>query len=111
MNNNDSEFTNLTWAQVGALRECFDFLRNGYVQVIDFNGNGLWIIKMRHQSNFARITIIIKPFEYSIKKNGDTVKVAFFRHSRARFALSVDSDLNVTVSKMSWDANKKLVSG
>ncbi len=111
MNNNDSEFTNLTRAQVGALQECFDFLRNGYLQVIDFNVNGLWIIKMRHQSNYARITVTIKPFEYSIKKNGAVVKIVLFRFSHARFALSVDSDLNVTVSKMSRGANEKLVSG
>lgn len=111
MNNNDSEFTNLTRAQVGALQECFDFLRNGYLQVIDFNVNGLWIIKMQHQSNHAKLTVTIKPFEYSIKKNGDTVKVVFFRFSHARFALSVDSDLNVTVTKMSRGVNKKLVSG
>ncbi len=111
MNKNDSEFTNLTRAQVGALQECFDFLRNGYVQVMDFNVGGLWIIKMRHQQNQARLTITIRPFQYAIRKNGAKVKEVLFRFSLTRYALSVDSDLNVTVSKMSRGANEKLVSG
>lgn len=111
MNNNDSEFTNLTRAQVGALQECFDFLRNGYVQVMDFNVGGLWIIKMRHQSNHARLTVTIRPFQYAIRKNGAKVKEVLFRFSLTRYALSVDSDLNVTVSKMCRGANEKLVSG
>lgn len=111
MNNNDSEFTNLTRAQVGALQECFDFLRNGYVQVSDFYFDGKWVIRMRHQQKFAWLTITIKPYQYAIRKNGAKVKEVFFRFNHARFAMSVDSDLNVTVTKMSRDANKKLVSG
>lgn len=97
-----SEFTDLTRAQVEALLECFDFLRNGYIQVIDYNEGDVWIIQMRHKENRRKLTIRIKAFEYAIKKDGKLVKTVTYQWSGNRYKLFVNSDMSVGVVRTRW---------
>lgn len=97
-----SEFTDLTRAQVEALLECFDFLRNGYIQVIDYNEGDVWIIQMRHKEKKRKLTISIKAFEYAIKKNGKLVKSVLYQWSGNRYKLFVNSDMSVGVVRTRW---------
>lgn len=105
----DSEFTDLTKAEVEALLECFDFLRNGYVQVIDFNADGIWVIKMKHAKNGARLNVWIKKHSYSIFKDGKLIKAVHLRNDHNLFGLVVNSDMSVGVYKQTPRVNQKLV--
>lgn len=104
------EFTNLTKAEVEALLECFDFLRNGYKQLIDFNRNGLWIIRMKHQKNGCVLTVMIRACEYMILRNGRLSKNVAYPSSADRYKLFVNSDMTIGVVRLSPDADKTLVS-
>lgn len=107
----DSEFIGLTRSQVEALLECFDFLRNGYLEVFDPFINREWIIKMRHKKNGNWIVVSIKDNEYSISKNGKVQKTVMFGVSPERFALWVNSDLSVGVVKLKPGASSEFVPG
>jgi len=106
-----SEFTGLTRCQVEALLECFDFLRNGYVQIIDFCVENQWIIKMRHAKNGNWMVINIKPNEYRINKNGKCQKSVMLRESPERYSLFVNSDMSVGVVKTKPGAAFKFIPG
>lgn len=105
----DSEFTGLTKAEVEALLECFDFLRNGYVQVIDYNVAGVWIIKMKHGRNGAMLSINILKSSYVIFKNDKLVKKVNFFGDDNLFGLVVNSDMSVGVYRQTPRVSQKLV--
>lgn len=105
----DSEFTDLTKAEVEALLECFDFLRNGYVQVIDYNAAGVWFIRMKHAKNGARLNISIGKHSYTIFKDGKLVKVVYFSNDHNLYGLIVNSDMSVGVYKQTPRVSQKLV--
>lgn len=112
MNLSDSsEFTNLTKAQVEALLQCFDFIRNGYLPYMDWDINGLWFIRLRHKSNGHTIVVRIKANWYSIHKDAKRVKYVLFNASPKRFFLTVDSDMKLRAHLMRSGASEKLVSG
>lgn len=105
----DSEFTDLTKAEVEALLECFDFIRNGYVQVIDYNVAGIWIIKMKHKRNGAMLSICIIKSSYTIFKDNKLVKKVGFYSDHDLYGLIVNSDMSVGVYKQTPRVNQKLV--
>lgn len=105
----DSEFTGLTKAEVEALLECFDFLRNGYVQVIDFNADGIWIIKMKHGRNGTLLNVWIKKQSYTIYKDGKPVKTVHLYKDHNLYGLVVNSDMSVGVYRQAPRVSQKLV--
>lgn len=105
----DSEFTDLTKAEVEALLECFDFLRNGYVQVIDYNAAGVWFIRMKHAKNGAKLNISIGKHSYTIFKDGKLVKVVYFSNDHNLYGLVVNSDMSVGVYRQTPHVSQKLV--
>lgn len=105
----DSEFTDLTKAEVEALLECFDFLRNGYVQVIDYNAAGVWFIRMKHAKNGARLDVSIGKYSYTIFKDGKPVKLVHLYKDHNLYGLIVNSDMSVGVYKQTPRVNQKLV--
>ena len=106
-----SEFTGLTRLQVEALLECFDFLRNGYVQIIDFNVDGKWIIKMRHKKNGNWLVITIMLDRYTISKNGKPQKSVMRCVGLDRYRLFVNSDMSVGVVRTSPGADAEFIPG
>lgn len=106
-----TEFTDLTRAQVEALLECFDFLRNGYVQIIDFNVDGKWIIKMRHSKNGNFLVVTIKADSYRISKNGKLQKSVMMREGSNRYRLFVNSDMTTGVVRTSRSGDVNSVFG
>lgn len=102
--NRGSEFTGLTRCQVEALLECFDFLRNGYVQVIDSCVDGQWIIKMRHKKNGNWLVVTIRADYYKISKNGKTQKSVCLYDDLSRYRLFVNSDMTVGVVRTNLGA-------
>ena len=107
----DSEFTDLTKAQVEALLECFDFLQNGYLPETDYQSHGVWIIKLKHKKNGHRLSIWIRPIDYFIWRDGRPVKRRQFRKDTGRYRLMVNSDMSVGVVRLSVSADARLVSG
>lgn len=111
INERYNSFTDLTKCQVEALLECFDFLRNGYLQVIDFNHLGLWIIKMKHKDNGSRLSILIRGCDYIIRKDGRQIKSVAYRATKDRYRLFVNSDMSVGVIKLKHGVDETLVKG
>lgn len=97
----DREFTNLTWAQVEALLECFDFLANGYEEKACFEVGRLWIVQMQHRRSLKVIRIYISPNAYRIESKGHTRKKVLFESRPDRYQLLVNSDGSVGVVKLS----------
>lgn len=106
-----SEFTGLTRLQVEALLECFDFLRNGYVQIIESNVDGKWIIKMRHSKNGNWLVVTIMVDRYSISKNGKVQKSVMRCVGLDRYRLFVNSDMSVGVVRTSPGADAVFIPG
>ena len=109
--NRGSDFTGLTRLQVEALLECFDFVRNGYVQIIDYNVNGQWIIKMRHKKNGNWLIVTIMTDCYTISINGKTRKSVMIADDLSRYRLIVNSDMSVGVVRTRLGAIAELISG
>ena len=107
----NSEFTNLTKAQVEGLRESFDFLRNGYLPVMDWQAKQIWVIRLRHKTNRHYISVWLKATSYAIFKDKKLAKMAHFRYSPERYRLLVDSDMSLKVIPSEGSANADLVSG
>ena len=107
----DSEFTDLTKAQVEALLECFDFLHNGYLPVTDYQSKGVMVIKLKHKKNGHRLSIWIRPIDYFILRDGRPVKRRQFHKDTGRYRLIVNSDMSVGVVRLSVGADARFVSG
>lgn len=107
----DSEFTDLTKAQVEALLECFDFLHNGYLPETDYQTDDIQIIKLKHKKNGNRLSIWIWPNVYMIFKLGKLVKMIKYEHDSGKYRLMVNSDMSVGVVRLSVSADARFVSG
>lgn len=107
----DSEFTDLTKAQVEALLECFDFLHNGYLPETDYQSDDVQIIKLKHKKNGHRLSIRIKPECYKIYRDGRLVKTMLANPHAGKYRLVVNSDMTVGVVRLSVSADARFVSG
>lgn len=107
----DSEFTDLTKAQVEALLECFDFLHNGYLPETDYTSKDVMIIKLKHKQNGHRLSIWVRRDAYVIFKDGRPVKRMQFRDDAGKYRLMVNSDMSVGVVRLSVSADARFVSG
>lgn len=107
----DSEFTDLTKAQVEALLECFDFLHNGYLPVTDYQSDDVQIIKLVHKKNGHHLSIWINPDAYMVFKDGSLVKMMEYKGHTGKYRLMVNSDMSVGVVRLSVSADARFVSG
>lgn len=105
----NSEFTNLTRCQVGALLECFDFLHNGYEPIIDYSSYDIWVILLRHRRTSKRLCVQIHLNFYVVRRGGEVVKTVRFRPSQDRFKAIVNSDMSIGVVKLSGGASSRVV--
>lgn len=105
----DSEFTDLTKAEVEALLECFDFLHNGYKPLIDYSSKDRWVILLRHGRTSKRLCIRIYQSFYVISRDGKVVKTVTFKPSPERFKAIVNSDMSIGVMKMSGGVDSRIV--
>lgn len=105
----DSEFTNLTRCQVGALLECFDFLHNGYEPIIDYSGSEAWVIILRHRRTNKRLAVMIYENFYVVRRDCKDVKTVTFKPSQDRFKAIVNSDMSIGVVKLSGGVSSRVV--
>lgn len=107
----DSEFTNLTKAQVEALLECFDFLHNGYQDMGTYIFDSVVMYRLRHKRKGIWIKVISRPESYDIYKEKELRKSMSFDDHVSRYRLVVNSDMSVGVVRLSVSADARFVSG
>ena len=100
----------LTNVQVEAFQECFDFIRNGYRQIVAYSDGSDWYIKLRHEKNRSYMEIYIQSFTYQIKKNGIAVKSVSKMPKHERFKIEVNSDNQVVIKRICVDESQKQIS-
>lgn len=105
------QFENLTWCQVEALLECFDFLHNGYVEKASFEVDKSWVIVLQHKRTFKQIKVFIHEDRYKITSRSKIKKKALFGADPKRYRLVVNSDMTCGVVRMCLGESQKLVSG
>ena len=99
----------LTVVQVEALRECLDFLRNGYREENCVTVMGRTYIKLRNYSKASWISVLISPWEYSIRHDGKKVKAIKTSPDDFRYDCLVDSVMVLRITKKYTSAKIKLV--
>lgn len=99
----------LTVVQVEALRECLDFLRNGYREENCVSVMGMTYIKLRSDSKASWISVLIRPWDYSIHHDGKKVKSIKTNPDDFRYDCQVDSVMVLRITKKYTSAKIKLV--
>lgn len=85
----------VSMSEVEALRECLDFIRNGYVDVFSSSNKDWSLWKLRHAYNGNTLIILATHGYYDIKKNGEQVKRRFIKDDGSRYMATLGSDGNV----------------
>lgn len=88
------QYDGLTKVQVEAFKECFDFIRNGYREIIAYSDCDFWYIKLRHEKKKSHIGIHIQDFSYQILRDGKCIKTVSRNPSPERYHLEVNSEDN-----------------
>lgn len=99
----------LTVVQVEALRECLDFLRNGYREESCVTLIGRTYIKLRNYSKASWISVLISPWGYSIRHDGKKVKAIKTDPDDIRYDCLVDSVMVLRITKKYTSAKEKLI--
>lgn len=99
----------LTVVQVEVLRECLDFLRNGYREESCVMVMGRTYIKLRNYSKASWISVLISPWEYSIRHDGKKVKHIKTNPDDFRYDCQVDSLMLLRITKKYTSANIKFI--
>lgn len=97
----DYAFHNVTRIQVDALRECIDFIRNGYVDMANYYDDDKWFLYFKKADANRRIKVIVRPFSYVIEKNGKVVKSVEGVPDSCRYNVSFDSDVIIKADLVS----------
>lgn len=86
-------FSNCTFIQVEALKECFDFLQNGYVDEKVWFGSDKWLMYFKHHYNHNRIKVTVRKFSYVVEKNAKVVKSVEGLEDMRRYDCYLDSQI------------------
>ena len=102
---------NVTFIQVEALKECFDFLHNGYIDKKGWFGQDKWILYFKHMCNGNEIKITVRPFSYVLEKNGVVKKTVEGLPDLRRYDCSLDSQVTIKAKRIDDSGGNLLVSG
>ena len=102
-------FSNITYIQVEALKEGFDFLRNGYIDAAGAYSKEVWFFYFKKRAGRQRIKMIVRPFSYVIEKNGKVVKTVEGLPDLRRYDVEFESDAVIKAVRIDLYANSKLV--
>lgn len=106
-----NEWSNLTCIQVRALRECLDFLANGYYEHGSVCSSSYWVIILRHRIKKSTIKVFVHPWDFSIEHDGKEVKSAFAIPDKYRYDILIHSQIEITTMRTVPCVSSKLVSG
>lgn len=93
------ETQGLTTTQVEAVIDCFDFIRNGYREIVSYCSNEIWLIKLRHTTNKKCLRIYIHPHSYYVSDGKDVRKFVEHKDDGWRYDIEIDSEVRVTKKK------------
>lgn len=103
-------FQDLTKAEVEALLECFDFLRNGYKPMFDYRSGLTWVIKLQHAWNSSVIMVCLFENSYTIIKNGVVRKTVEVKDDKSRYSLVINTDFSCGVIRQSDGRGERVIS-
>ena len=101
----------LTIVQVEALRECLDFLRNGYREEGSVTLAGVTYLKLRHSDTRSIIIVKIWPWRYVIRHDRKTVKDVAVDPDHKRYDCEVNSLMKLNVTRSRTSAKTRLIFG
>lgn len=101
----------LTATQVEALQECFDFVRNGYLEIISYSSKEFWFVKLKHKTNRKVLLIFIYDDFYYIKNSSKLVKLVENKDDGSRYDIVVDSQMNIKKKKVCLGERRNLIFG
>lgn len=99
----------LTIVQVEALRECLDFLRNGYKEENCVLIKEITYIKLRNYNKASWISVLVGPWEYYIRHNGKKVKAIQTSPDNYRYDCLVDSVMALRITRKYTSAKTRLI--
>lgn len=102
---------NITYVQVEALRECFDFIKNGYRALFMYFGSDQWFIKLRHNMHDRWLRVYVQKWSYQIIRDGKVVKSYDGAENNVRYDVLLNSDVIITRNIQLPDGNENLVFG
>lgn len=102
---------NVTFIQVEALKECFDFLHNGYVDTKGWFGDEKWLLYFKHAYNHNDIKVTVRPYSYIVEKNGKLVKSVEGLEDLRRYDCYLDSQVTIKAKRVDPSGNKIVISG
>lgn len=104
-------YTGLTRIEVEALRECFDFINNGYVFIVGYHDDKQWFIKLRHRMHVRYLKVYIHDWNYSIIRDTKCVKSVSVNPDDYRYDVVLHSELTINKCYFLTGGSEKLVSG
>ena len=102
-------FHNITFIQVEALRECLDFLRNGYVDFSLSFSRELWLLYFKKENSTTKIKVRVRQFSYVIERDGRVVKSVEGLQDLRRYDVEFDSDVVIKARRIDLYSTSKLV--
>lgn len=105
------EYKGLTRIEVEALKECFDFIANGYQLVVGYHDSTQWFVKLRHRMHERYLRVYIHQWNYSIIRDYKCVKSISVNPDDYRYNVVLDSGLKIKRCYFASDGREKLVFG
>lgn len=96
----------LTRSQVGALKECIDFLTNGYFIRVSLVSQKEWIIYLNHRRNSRKLAMFVKRDVYTVGEVGKLPEVRRFDKQLSLMSFDVDSDICELLGD-SWESLRR----
>lgn len=103
-------FHNITYIQVEALKECLDFLRNGYVDSTLCFSKEMWLLYFKKIGSSTRIKVRVRQFSYDIERNGKVVKSVEGLPDLRRYDVDFDTDVIIKAKRIDLYTGSRLVS-
>lgn len=104
-------YTGLTRIEVEALRECFDFVKNGYVFLVGYHDDKQWFIKLRHRMHVRYLKVYIHEWNYTIIRDTKCVKSVSVNPDDYRYDVVLHSELRIKQCYFASNGGEKLVFG
>ena len=105
------EYKGLTRIEVEALRECFDFIANGYQLIVGYHDERQWFVKLRHRMHNRYLRVYIHKWSYSIIRDWKCVKSISVNPDDYRYEIVLDSSLTIKRCYFISNGHEKLVFG
>lgn len=105
------QYDALNSVEIQALRECLDFISNGYRVMFSYTDSEVTYVKLRHVHSSRIISMTIRDNGYSIQDRKGLLKFTDACPDRQLYRVMINSALKCTVEPLGEGLHKKLVFG